>query len=126
MIVEHHCSLYYLRPVNLRALASGFFKHKIHTWNLSIKVKDRVLTIESFKESEAQNAILEKLTMEMKRHIRPVHVKAYFNWKHVSKVLIEHDSTINIMPSRMFGALERSVSDLIEIEVSVLAFTREM
>lgn len=64
--------------------------------------------------------------MEMKRHIRPVYVKAHFNWKHVSKVLIEHDSTINIMPPRMLGALERSVSDLSEIEVLVLAFTREI
>ena len=60
--------------------------------------------------------------MYMSRHIRPLYVRAHFNGKPVSKVLVDNGSTINVMPLRMLRALGRSIDDMIETEVSVLAF----
>ena len=53
--------------------------------------------------------ILEKPTMEMTRHIRPLYVRAYFNGKLVSKVLVDNGSTANMMPLRMLTALEEAL-----------------
>ena len=58
--------------------------------------------------------ILEKPTMEMTRHIRPLHVRAHFNGKLVSKVLVDNGSAVNVMPLKMLRALGRSFGDLIE------------
>ena len=45
--------------------------------------------------------ILEKPIEEMERHIRPLYVRAHFNGKLVSKVLIDNGSTVNMMLLRM-------------------------
>ena len=84
------------------------------------------ITIESFEECRPQKVILEKLSMEMTSHIKPLYVRAHLNGRSVSKVLIDNGSTINVMPLRMLRALGRTINDLIEIEVSVSAFTREV
>ena len=70
--------------------------------------------------------ILKKPTVEMTRHIRPLYVRAYFNGKPVSKLLVDIRSIVNVMPLRMFRALGRSISNLIETKVSVSTFTREI
>ena len=70
--------------------------------------------------------ILEKPTVEMTRHIRPLYVRAHFNGKPVSKVLVDNGSSVNVMPLRMLKALGSGVGDLIEIEVSVSAFNGEI
>ena len=64
--------------------------------------------------------------MEMKRHIRPLYVRAHFNGKPVSKVLVDDGPTINVMPLRMLKALGKGIKDLIEPKVSVSAFIREI
>ena len=64
--------------------------------------------------------------MEMTRHIRPLYVRAHFNGKPVSKVSVDNGSGVNVMPLRMLEALERGIGDLIETEVSVLAFTEDI
>ena len=69
---------------------------------------------------------LEKPTVEMIRHIRPLYVRAHFNGKPVSNVLVDNGSTINVMALRMLRALKRGIGDLIETKVSVLTFTREI
>ena len=56
-------------------------------------------------------------------HIKPLYVRAHFNGKPVSKVLVDNGSTINVMPLMMLRALGRNIGDLIETEVSVSAFT---
>ena len=58
--------------------------------------------------------ILEKPTEEMMRHIRTLYVRAHFNGKPVSKVLVDNESTINMMPLRMLRALGRNIDDLIK------------
>ena len=70
--------------------------------------------------------ILEKPTVEMTRHIRPLYVRAHFNGKTVSKVLVDNASVVNVMPLRMLRALGRTIGELIEIQVFILAFTREI
>ena len=67
--------------------------------------------------------ILEKPTVEMTMHIKPLYVRAHFNGKPVSKVLVDNGSTINVMPLRMLRALGKHIGDLIETEVSVSSFT---
>ena len=84
------------------------------------------VTIESFEECRPQKAILEKPYIEMTRHIKPLYVRVHLNGKSVTKVLINNGSSVNVMPLRMLRALERNISDLIEIEVTVSAFTREV
>ena len=64
--------------------------------------------------------------MEMTRHIRPLYVRAHFNGKLVSKVLVDNGSTANVMPLKMLRALGRGIGDLIETEVSVSTFTKEI
>ena len=58
--------------------------------------------------------IFEKPTKEMTGHIRPLYVRAHFNGKPVSKVLVDNGSTINVMLLRMLRALGRNIDDLIE------------
>ena len=64
--------------------------------------------------------------MEMTRHIKPLYVRVHFNGKLVSKALIDNGLVVNVMPLRMLRALGRNISDLIEIDVIVSAFTREV
>ena len=59
----------------------------------------------------------------MKRHINPLHVRAHLNRKLISKALIDNESVINVMPLRMLRALRISISDMIETEVVVSAFS---
>ena len=70
--------------------------------------------------------ILKKPIVEMTKHIRPLYVRAHFNGKPMSKVLVDNGSTVNVMPLRMLRALGRGIGELIETEVSVSAFTREI
>ena len=58
--------------------------------------------------------ILEKPTVEMTRHIKPLYVRAHFNGKPMSKILVDNGSTVNVMPLRMLRALGRGIGDLIE------------
>ena len=60
--------------------------------------------------------------MEMTRHIRPLYMRAHFNGKPVSKVLVDNGSVVNVMPLRMLRALGTSIDDLLEAKVSVSAF----
>ena len=53
-------------------------------------------------------------------------MRAHFNGKPVSKVLVDNGSAINVMLLRMLRALGRSIGDLIEKEVSVSDFNREI
>ena len=85
-----------------------------------------VVTIESSEECRSQKVRLEKPFMEMMRHIKPLYVRAHLNGKSVSKVLIDNGSAVKVMPSRMLRALRMSINDLIETEVAVSAFTREV
>ena len=64
--------------------------------------------------------------MEMMRHIKPLYVIAHLNGRPVSKVQINNGPAVNVMPLRMPRALGRSINDLIEIEVAMFAFTREV
>ena len=70
--------------------------------------------------------ILEKPTVEITRHIRPLYVRLDFNGKLVSKVLVDNGSIVNVIPLRMLRALRRNIGDLIETEVSVSPFTEEI
>ena len=63
------------------------------------------VTIESSEECRPQKVILEKPFVEMTRHIKPLYVRAHLNGKLVSKVLIDNESTVNLMPLRMPRAL---------------------
>ena len=50
----------------------------------------------------------------MTRHIKPLYVRAHLNGRSMSKVLIDNESTVNVMPLRMLRALGRSINDMIE------------
>ena len=84
------------------------------------------VTIESSKECRPQKVILEKTFVEMTRHIKPLYVRPHLNGRPVSKVLIDNGLVVNVMPLRILRALGRSISDLIQIEVVVSAFTGEV
>ena len=84
------------------------------------------IIIESSKQCRPQKVILEKPSVEMIRHIKPLYVRAHLNGKPVSKVLIDNGSTVNVMPLRMLRVLGRSINDLIETEVAVSAFIGEV
>ena len=84
------------------------------------------ITIDSFEKCRPQKVILEKPFVEMTRHIKPLYASAHLNDKPVSKVLIDNVLAVNVIPLRMLRALGRSISDLIEIEVVVIAFIGEI
>ena len=84
------------------------------------------ITIESSEECKPHNVILEKSSMEMTRHIKPLYVRAHLNGRSVSKVLIDNGSTVNVIPLRILRALGMSISDLIEKEVAMFAFIGEL
>ena len=90
------------------------------------KHSQRVITIDPSEGNIAPKVILEKPNVEMTRHIRPLYVRAHFNGKSMSKVLVDNGSAVNVMSLRMLRALGRNIGHLIEIEVSVSAFTREI
>ena len=70
--------------------------------------------------------ILEKPSVEMTRHIKPLYVRAHLIGRPVSKVPIYNGSVINVMSLRMLRDLGRSISDLIETKVVVSTFTGEV
>ena len=72
------------------------------------------VTIESYEKCKPHKVILEKTSMELMRHIKPLYVRAYLNGRQVSKVLIDKGLVINVMPLRMLRALEMNISDMIE------------
>ena len=78
------------------------------------------------KEEHNLEGDTRKPTVEMTRHLRPLYVRAHFNGKPVFKVLVDNRSIVNVIPLRMLRALGRGIGDLIETEVFVLAFTREI
>ena len=84
------------------------------------------VTIESSEEYKPQKVILEKPSVEMMRHIKPLYLRAHPNGRPVSKVLIDNGSAVNVMSSRMLRYLGRSINDMIETEVVVSAFTGEV
>ena len=73
----------------------------------------REVSIESSEECRPQNVILEKTSMEMTRHIKPLYIRAHLNGRPVSKALIDNGSMVNVMPLRMLRALKRRIIDLI-------------
>ena len=77
-------------------------------------------TIESYEECRPQKVIIKKPSVEITRHIKPLYVRAHLNGKLVSKVLIDNESTVNVMSLRMLRALGRSV---IETWVAMSTFT---
>ena len=70
--------------------------------------------------------ILEKPFVEMMMHIKPLYIRSHLNDRLVSKVLIDTGLAVNVMQLRMLRALGMSISDLIEIEVVMSTFTREV
>ena len=62
----------------------------------------------------------------MTKHIKPLYVRAHLIGKLVSKVLIDNGSAVNVMSLKMLRALERNISDMIEIEVIMSVFTRKV
>ena len=84
------------------------------------------VTIESSEECRPHKVILQKPFVEMTRHINPLYVRAHLNGRPISNVLIDNGSVVNVMLMRMIRALGRSISDLIETEVVVSAFTGEV
>ena len=55
------------------------------------------VTIESFEECNPQKVILEKPSVEMTRHIKPLYVRVHLNGRAVSKVLINNGLVVNVM-----------------------------
>ena len=53
-------------------------------------------------------------------------MRAHFNGKPVSKVLVDNGSGVNVMSLRMLRALGKGIGDLIKTEVFISAFTREI
>ena len=90
------------------------------------KHSQRVITINPFEGSKTQKVILEKPSVEMTRDIRPLYLIAHFTSKPMSKVLVDNGSTVSMMWLRMLRALGISNGDLIETEVSISTFTREI
>ena len=56
--------------------------------------------------------ILEKTIVEMTRHIRPLYVKAHFNGKSMSKVLVDNGSAVNVMSLRIVETKRRRVGGM--------------
>ena len=52
-------------------------------------------------------------------------MRAHFNGKLVFKLLVDIGLVVNVMPLRMLKALGRSIDNLIETKVFVLAFIGE-
>ncbi|XP_073121324.1 uncharacterized protein [Henckelia pumila] len=69
--------------------------------------------------------IIEKPAIEMKKHIRPLYIKAHVNGHPISRVLIDNGSAVNILRLRVLKKLGKEETDLIPTEVSVIAFTGE-
>ena len=63
--------------------------------------------------------------MEMTRHIKPLYVRGHLNVRPVSKVLIDNESTVNVMSLRMLRDLVRSINDMIETGMDVSTFSEE-
>ncbi|XP_075479340.1 uncharacterized protein LOC142520223 [Primulina tabacum] len=72
-----------------------------------------------------KEVILEKLTLAMTKHIRPLYIKAHVNGKPVSRVLIDNSSAVNVLPVRMLKSMGKTEEDLIPTEVLVASFIAE-
>ena len=84
------------------------------------------VTIQAPKGGGLKRVILEKPSIEMTRHIRPLYIKAHLNGKPISWVFIDDGSAVNVIPFRMLAMLGRTKEDLIPTDVTVSAFTGEV
>ena len=84
------------------------------------------VTIQAPKGGGPKRVILEKPSVEMTRHIRPLYIKAHLNGKPISRVLIDDGSVMNVIPSRTLVMLGRTEEDLIPTDVTMSAFTGEV
>ena len=75
----------------------------------------RVITIDSFEGNKAHKVILEKNTVEMIKHIRSLYVRAHFNGKPISNLLVDKGSKVNVMPLRMLRALGRGIGRVVNL-----------
>ena len=85
-----------------------------------------MITIDPFEGNKPRKVILEKPSVEMTRHIRPLYVRAHFDGKLLSKVLVDNGPAVNTIPFRMLRTLGRSIGDLIKTKVSISAFIGEI
>ena len=79
--------------------------------------------IQAIRPDQPKRIILEKPSLEMTNHIKPLYIKAYLNNKPFSRILVDNGSAINVIPLRLLNALGKKEEDLISTDITVLAFT---
>ena len=81
--------------------------------------------IRAVRPDQPKRVILEKPSLEMNKHIKPLYIKAHLNNKPFSRILVDNGSAINVIPLRLLNALGKSEEDLISTDITISAFTGE-
>ena len=84
------------------------------------------VVIQAIRLDQPKRVILEKPSLEMTKHIKPLYIKAHLNSKPCSRILVDNGSAINVIPLRLLNALGKSEEDLISTDITISAFTGEI
>ena len=71
------------------------------------------VVIQAIRPDQPKRVILEKPSLEMTKHIKPLYIKAHLNSKPFSRNLVDNRSAINVIPHRLLNTLGKSEEDLI-------------
>ena len=82
--------------------------------------------IQAVRPDQPKRIILEKPSLKMTKHIKPLYIKAHLISKPFSRILVDNGSAINVIPLRLLNALGKSEEDLISTDITVSAFTGEI
>ena len=84
------------------------------------------VVIQAVKPDQPKRIILEKPSLEMTKHIKPLYIKAHLNSKPFSRILVDNGSAINVIPLRLLNALSKYKEDLISTDITISSFTGEI
>lgn len=64
-----------------------------------------------------EGILVEKPTMEVTKHLKPLYIKAHINGKLFSRVFVDGGVVLNIMPLTIMVRLSKNVEDLIPTNI---------
>lgn len=84
-----------------------------------------IVTIQSIAVDQPKKVVLEKPDQHITQHIKPLFMQAHDDGKPVNHVLVDNESTVNVMPLSMVRRLPKSMKDLKYAEVSITNFVEK-
>ncbi|GKV05136.1 hypothetical protein SLEP1_g17178 [Rubroshorea leprosula] len=75
------------------------------------------------EEDMTNKIVFEKPEEKMAKHIRPLYINAHMHGTPISRVLVDNEAAVNVLPTCMLYKIGKSLDDLVHTEVTISDFT---